>query len=91
MPKTAENLAAARRRCNYVEPPQDLADATIGKILERDPEWNWLLAWFRENTSNEDVAFNVFLAERYGQTISEVYCNTDSFLKRADPDYVNYN
>lgn len=80
MPETADKLAQYKARARYSQPPE-IMDPPAGALLGRDAEWHDLVAWFDEHTDSWHDSLLVYLAERYGQTISEAYADTDGYAK----------
>lgn len=81
-PEDPAALAAEKERAGYKVPPQDLQDA-IGTSKLGSPAWRAIEAWFKANTTDWMASTMCFIADRYGDNLTNIYVNTDGHFKDA--------
>ncbi|UVF22767.1 hypothetical protein HPT29_027495 (plasmid) [Microvirga terrae] len=78
-PEEALHIEEVAARSGYKDPPPELEPEGV---LGEDDRWDDLWAWLHEHTDDGHDAFLVYLCRRYpGQSISDVYAGTDSWVK----------
>ncbi|MAN77654.1 MAG: hypothetical protein CML24_10780 [Rhizobiales bacterium] len=76
--KDIKYIDECAERCRYKSPPAELEPTGV---MFEDPKWEELSDWFEIHTHSWPTAMQVYIARRWGQSIGEVYANTDNWMK----------